>query len=730
MRILLLLRGSAGCGKSTFIEKNGLTTYALSADNIRLLCQSPLMKINGEFTISQRNDSIVWKLLFGILETRMKLGEFTVIDATNSKTSEINKYKKLCDKYRYRIYCVDFTDVPIEETKRRNRERDHLKIVPESAIDKFYSRFKTQNIPSGVTVIKPDEIDSIWIKPIDLSRYKKIHHIGDIHGCYTALKTYLDSNGGVKEDEFYIFTGDYIDRGIENAEVIRYLFEIQEKENVIFLEGNHERWLWKWANNIKTESREFENVTRKILENENINKKDVRRLYRKMRQCAYYTYDHKVFLITHGGISTFPENLSFISTEQLIKGVGNYNETQDVDNTFYETTPDNYYQIHGHRNPKGLPVKVNNRVYNLEGQVELGGNLRCVQITHNNINVVETKNNLFKSNFPIDYKDVEVDKLIGDFRSNKYIIEKSFGNISSFNFSSRAFYDKKWDQQTVKARGLYLDTIKNKVVARSYDKFFNINERNETTLQYLRQKFKFPVTAYVKENGFLGIISYDKYNDELFITTKSSVVGKAAQLLKQNLYQKVGDSGIKKIKEYLEKHDVSLVVECIDIENDPHIIEYSQNDVILLDIIENELSFFKYPYQDMCRLANEFGLKYKQKAYEISDWAEFFDWYQVVISEDYKYSGEDIEGFVIEDTNGYMVKLKLSYYIFWKKMRSVAMETIHNGYTKRPSLLYNAVSNEFYGFIKCLVETDGQENIPHDICSLRKMFYAEKAKEE
>lgn len=32
MRILLLLRGSAGCGKSTWIQNNGLKQYTLSAD--------------------------------------------------------------------------------------------------------------------------------------------------------------------------------------------------------------------------------------------------------------------------------------------------------------------------------------------------------------------------------------------------------------------------------------------------------------------------------------------------------------------------------------------------------------------------------------------------------------------------------------------------------------------------------------------------------------------------
>ena len=95
MRILLLLRGAAGCGKSTWIEQNGLKQYALSADDIRLLCQSPVLQVDGTVAISQSNDTVVWKTLFNLLETRMQKGEFTVIDATNSKTSEMNRYKEM-----------------------------------------------------------------------------------------------------------------------------------------------------------------------------------------------------------------------------------------------------------------------------------------------------------------------------------------------------------------------------------------------------------------------------------------------------------------------------------------------------------------------------------------------------------------------------------------------------------------------------------------------------------
>lgn len=731
MRVLLLLRGSAGCGKSTWIEKNGLKPYALSPDELRLMHQSPVMMPDGTVAISPSNDKAVWNTLFNILECRMKKGGFTVIDATNSKTAEINRYKDMCDTYRYRIYCVDFTDIPIEEVKRRNASREELKRVPEETIDKMYSRFTTQKIPAGIKVIKPDELDTIFMRCIDLSEYNKIHHIGDIHGCNTVLQEYLNSNGGIKDDNFYIFTGDYIDRGLENADVVKFLISIKDKKNVLMLEGNHEKWLQIYGHDGYGKSKEFELVTRPQLDAAKIDKKDIRMLYRKFAQCAYYTYNGNTFLVTHAGLSTLPQNLTFVATDQMIHGVGSYNDFETIANTFVKTTPQNVYQIHGHRNTKSLPVQVNERVYNLEGKVEFGGELRCVQVDKDGIHTVETPNTVFKAPEVVQEQTV-VTNSVGDIiialRSNPYIQEKEFGNISSFNFTKKAFYEKVWDEQTTKARGLYLDTVKGKVAARAYDKFFNINERPETKFDMLQYKLQFPVTAYVKENGFLGIVSYDEYNDDLFIASKSTTDGDFAQYLKDMLYSKVSAENIISIKNFTKDNNVSFVFECVDMQHDPHIIEYPQSKLFLLDIVRNDMEFSKYDYAQVVNIANQFGLAHKEKAFEIANWQEFFDWYYEVLEPDYEYNGRKIEGFVIEDSVGYMIKLKLTYYNFWKFMRSIAHEAIRKGYIQKTSALTTPVANEFYAWVRKLHEVEDKDSIPRDICTLRRLFYKDKEK--
>ena len=748
MRILLMLRGAPGCGKSTWIRQHGLEDYTLSADDIRMLCAGPKLTVDGGWAIDPTNDTVVWKTLFQLLEIRMQNGEFTVIDATNSKSTEMNKYKALCDEYRYRMYCVDMTDIPIETVKARNAARETLKVVPEAAIDKMYSRFATQKIPSGITVIKPDELEKAFFHKIDLSEYERIHVIGDIHGCATVLAQYIESVGMNMRD-FYIFTGDYIDRGIENAQVVDALISLMDRPNVLMLEGNHERWLWLWANGKVSASKEFELVTRTQLEDAGIDRKDVRRFYRRIGQCAWFDYHGKEFFITHAGVSALPDNPSFLATSQMIKGVGNYNDFEAIETSWIFTTHENCIQIHGHRNTKDLPVRANARNYNLEGRVEFGGNLRVVQIMPDEIKTIEIPNTVFRPQEEMfAYKKqagqqrLSIPDIILEMRKNKYIQEKRFGNISSFNFTRKAFENKVWDEQTTKARGLYINVPKGKIAARSFDKFFNLGEHEDNKLENLRSVLQFPVRAFVKENGFLGIVAWNEEDDGLFITTKSDPEGEHAQWFREDLYRQCGEETMEEIRLYSKEHNCSFVFECVDIERDPHVIAYEETAVVLLDVVYNEIPFRKMAFEEMRTLANTIGLPCKEYAYRLENWQDFFDWYNAVMDEDYRYDGNPIEGFVIEDDNGYMLKIKTAYYNFWKFMRGLSQEILRKGFLEHGKLaaLTTPEANYYYGWLKeyreqVLAANDNPDAtpeeilsvIPRDIVSLRDMFYASEA---
>ena len=728
MRTLLLLRGAPGCGKSTWIREHGLEDYALSADKIRMMCAGPKLMPDGTVAIDATNDTVVWKTLFQLLEIRMQNGEFTVIDATNSKASDINKYKDLCDSYKYRIYCVDMTGLPVETCKERNRSRPELQQVPDEAIDKIYARFETQKIPSGVTVIGPDELDRIWMKRIDLSEYKAVHHIGDIHGSYTALMEYFKD--GLKDDECYIFLGDYLDRGIENADVLKFLLEIYEKPNVFLLEGNHERWLWVYGNGGTTKSKEFEFFTRQELDDAGIDKKAVRKFYRRIGQCAWYTYHGREVFVCHGGLSTMPSNPTLVSTHQMVKGVGNYKDHNTIAKSFDDRAAENLIQIHAHRNVSSCPIKESEHCYNLEGHVEFGGFLRCLKLTPDGIEEFEIKNTVFRKENIINYQpkteDEHTKTSVGDLimrlRNNRYVQEKRFGDISSFNFTKSAFYEKAWDEQTMKARGLYIDIPRQKIVARAYDKFFNINERPETKLDMLQYKLTFPARAYRKENGFLGIVSYLPATDDFFITTKSTPDGDFAQWFRTLFEEQIREIDRGYLKLFLQEHDVSAVFECVDMVHDPHVIEYPDSRIYLLDLVENKIPFSKLPYDEVQNLAGTLKIRAKKLEYGFADWQEFFDWYNTVTLDS---NNDHIEGYVVEGANGYMVKVKLPYYNFWKHMRSVAHSVIRSGGIRKDQAasLTTPLANHFVAWAKKLHGSPDVDSIPKDIVSLRSLFF-------
>ena len=723
MRNLLIFRGLPGCGKTTLIEECGLKPYTLSADDFRIMFKGPQLGANGVFGISQSDNKAVWSMLYKILEERMINGDFCVVDSTNANSSDMKSLKEIASKYRYRIYCIDMTDVPVDEVKGRNAMREEYKRVPEYVIDKMYEKMMNQPIPSGIKVIKPEEIDTIWYRPVDMSKWNKIHFIGDVHGCYTALKEIL---GELKDDEFYVFTGDYYDRGIENVETMNYLFSIMDRTNVYFLEGNHEIHAWKWANNKSSVSPEFEKCTRPQFEAAGLSKSKMREFYRKLGQCAYYTYNGQKIFACHGGLSKMPENLTLISTNQLIKGSGGYKECANAEMSFAEKNSD-IIMVHGHRNSGDIPIKAQDNVYNLENSVEFGGTLRCVTFSKDGISTKEIENAVFKvkeeSNSET-VKDETIHEMLANLRANKYVKEKQFGDISSFNFSRDAFQKGVWDNQTIRARGLFVDTKNEKICARSYEKFFKVSERAETTMEALKESLKFPVCAYEKENGYLGIFSC--YDDKPFFTTKSSIEGDYNEWFKEIAYKQYGADKIEVLKNYARDNNCTFVFEVVDVDNDPHIIEYEKSKIILLDIIYNEIDFRKMPYDELCKMANKFSVEVKTLAYELKDWREFED-FITLLSNDKEYINGTgiIEGYVFEDASGFMVKIKTEYYNFWKHMRGVTASVMKNGKIKDVEKVSDEIAAKYYTWVQNKYNNDEYYEADK-IIALRKMFIEEE----
>lgn len=697
MRKLVILRGAMGSGKSTFIEKNNLDMYTLSLDKIRLMFNSLEMTNTYTEMIPQFNNQKVWDLLYYLLEERMKKGEFTIIDAVHDKRESFSTYKKLAEKYRYRLYVVDFSDISKEELYERNKNREGYKRVPENSINRAVKNIAKDSIPKAFKAVKPDDFSSIYnTTPRNLDKYRNIHIIGDIHGCFSCLESFF-SNNPFSSDDYYIFVGDYFDRGIENYATLEYLENLANHENVLLLIGNHEDKLYKYAcddefvydYDIKNTIEEFEKT--------GVSKTRIRGFVKQLSQIAFITFREKKYLITHGGIPYFPSRpLDFYSTNSFIYGSSKFEDNIDeLYSKFMLESKLEITQIHGHRNFFRIKSDEYPYSYNLEGDIEHGGYLRVFTLRDDGTcEITEEKNNIYNVNHQ---EESNVYNMILSMRKDRYIFEKVLEDgLSSFNFSKEAFYNRVWNNETIKARGLFIDTKNYHIAARSYDKFFNIGEREETKINHLKTSFNYPVAFYLKYNGFLGLLS--TFNGELFFATKSTNTGEYVEYFKNIFYQLYSVDSVEKIKKYLNENRVTLVFEVIDHVNDPHIIAYSEDKLILLDIISNTLKFSKKSYEELQTFAKEYSLNCKRRVYVAKDAQEFDTIMATISDKEYQLEGEYVEGFVLEDSANYMVKFKTDYYVRWKRLRNKMEKALisKNFDTK----CEDSLERDFMGFLK------------------------------
>ena len=251
-------------------------------------------------------------------------------------------------------------------------------------------------------------------------------------------------------------------------------------------------------------------------------------------------------------------------------------------------------------------------------------------------------------------------------RRNLYIKEKKLGgDLVSYRHTNKILHNQeKWNiaKKGTAAGTIFLHTKKGVIVARSFNRFFNIGEMDETSWCELKDSLVFPIDVFVKENGFLGLVSWDKQEQKLFISSKTVVRGDFARWFEGILRKSVD---MEKLEEYVKEYDVSFAFEVIDIVNDPHIVEYQESKVVLLDIIKNQEEECCVDYAALRSVAGKIGTECKKLYVTLDNMEEFAEFI------DRAKKMEGLEGFVTVDRNGYRLKIKTDWYLKWRKVRGV-----------------------------------------------------------
>lgn len=679
MKLLIILRGAPGSGKSYFVKQNDLEDLTLSTDKIRLMYSSIYTDKDGRDYITQRFNKRVFELLYKMLEIRMQNGDTTIIDATNTKQSSVSEYLRLAKIYSYTPICIDFSSIDYGKLLEQNKSRASYKFVLEEVIkgmcenlesskqwfidtfkDNYYDYYKYYSNHAGVDALKDIGIDMFcynlekkYLNCWYTTKYMVV--FSDLHGRIDKVKEYFKKYP-YSDSTDYFFVGDYLDRGDYNKETLEWLIENCEKFNFHFCEGNHERHLrdYIYYGLDSVRSKEFRDKTYNQIKD--ISKDKIKLFLSKLKTHFYVNIGVKQFFINHAG-TTFSCCDLFDSANNLIKGVGEYKDIDDVATTYMKNNSI-VTQICGHR--KASSIKLGKTFYALNSEVEKDEPLNVLSFS-------QYDNDIKVEQFNTPAVKINADEDIIEQLNNSDLIKKKYldNGIVSYNFTRDAFYKQKWNELTCKARGLFVDSETGKIVARSYDKFFNEDQLTEEQLH----KFEPPFDVSYKENGYLGLLSYNPKTDDFFIATKSVDYGDYKDWFKQILEDK--NYLTNELKQYLKDNNVTFVFEVIDPEHDSHIIEYDEKQVCLLDIIRNEFEFKPYSYDELCKVTSKFVINRKYMYYIECDY-DINHVLRKLKDNDYK-----IEGYVIRDKNNKMVKVKLPYYKFWKKVRSYLYNIIN-----------------------------------------------------
>lgn len=661
MRQLFILRGYPASNKSSWVRENGLTHFTLSSDDYRLKLSSPVYNFNtGRYGISQKVNAQAWKNLFADLEYRMVHGELTIVDATHLTRKSIKAYQSLCKKYFYRMTVIDF-----DKSKKDCISNDLLRFNCHHVGAEVISKMTKEKLPSGVRTIKPDEfLDFIESKTqsLDFNKYNRVHIIGDIHGCYTALMKYMDCVDF--ESDAVVFVGDYFDRGVENYKVFKFLYEHCYDDNFYLLLGNHEKRIMQYLRGEDVSKTEFFNNTLKDFKVNRVTDNMLREFLWACTSFAKFTYHKTTYWVTHAGVPYMFN--AYDSDDMLINGVGRYEDMQAVVESFdaYMIDSENV-QVFGHRNNDDVPIKVGDKSYNVCGFPELGGDLKVLQLYKDEKRCIAVPNDIISDamfvravhKYPQKYHIYTVEQLVRVFRASKWVKEKKFGNISSFNFTKEAFHSEVWNDILVKARGMFINTKTNRIVARGFDKFFNIDFDSDEPDEYkpTLDMFEEPFCVTEKEDGFLGILGQDE--GKLLFCSKSMLGedGEHSKLFEEMLRPLIRDE--ETLVKYLQDKNVSILFEVVNTEKDPHVIKYAKKFVMLLAIVYNEISYRKHCVEEN-EVSDLFKTYFVDRFKFKSVHTEYTRKSDIAKLKDIS----DTEGFVITDNNGKMFKVKTDHY--------------------------------------------------------------------
>lgn len=131
-----------------------------------------------------------------------------------------------------------------------------------------------------------------------------IYAVGDIHGCGYTFEKLIKYIQPTKNDTF-ILLGDCFDRGLNSYKVYTLIKKLQEKTNLVYIKGNHEKFLIDYFEypNKSHINWLYNNGGIATIDDFKKHNKSIHLIYERVRQIAsYFTIGDYYFV--HAGLGT------------------------------------------------------------------------------------------------------------------------------------------------------------------------------------------------------------------------------------------------------------------------------------------------------------------------------------------------------------------------------------------------------------------------------------------